>query len=44
MDWNRKKDRDEVVTYCATLKDFLFKNLSEEEILIGAYPVSHFRE
>jgi len=44
MNWGKKRDRDAVLTYCATLKDFLFKNLSEEEILIGAYPVSHFRE
>ena len=44
MDWNKNLDRDEVLTYCATLKSFLFHNLWEEEILISAYPVSHFRD
>lgn len=44
MDWSKKADRLELLTYCATLKDFLFENLSEEEILICVYPVSHVRE
>lgn len=44
MNWNDKSDRAEVLNYCATLKDFLFENLWEEEILISAYPVSHFRD
>ena len=44
MDWNKQADRKEVLTYCATLKDFLFENLWEEEILVCAYPVSHVRE
>jgi len=44
MNWNRKADRAEVLDYCANLKQFLFENLWEEEILIGAYPVSHLRE
>ena len=44
MNWYKKADRAEVLAYCATLKQFLFENLSEEEILIGAYPVSHLGE
>lgn len=44
MNWDSKSDRTEVISYCATLKKFLFENLWEEEILISAYPVSHFRE
>ncbi len=41
MDWDNDSDQAEVLSYCATLKDFLYENLSEEEILICAYPVSH---
>jgi hypothetical protein len=41
MDWSEPADRAEVLDYCATLKQFLFDNLLEEEILISAYPVSH---
>ena len=44
MDWDRKADQMDVLSYCAGLKDFLFENLSEEEILISVYPVSHFRD
>ena len=44
MDWDNDSDQAEVLGYCATLKDFLYENLSEEEILISAYPVSHFRD
>lgn len=44
MDWYNMSDQTEVLNYCATLKDFLFENLSEEEILISAYPVSHLLE
>jgi hypothetical protein len=44
MDWDRQADQLDVLSYCAGLKDFLFENLSEEEILISAYPVSHFRD
>ena len=44
MNWNKKVDRAEVLDYCATLKQFLFENLWEEEIMISAYPVSHLRE
>ena len=44
MDWDDRSDQVEVLNYCATLKNFLSENLSEEEILITAYPVSHFRE
>jgi hypothetical protein len=44
MDWDNDSDQAELLTYCATLKDFLSENLSEEAILISAYPVSHFRD
>ena len=44
MNWNKKADQAEVLAYCATLKEFLFESLWEEEIMIGAYPVSHLRE
>jgi len=43
MDWDVETERAEVLTYCTTLKEFLFKNLWEEDILITAYPVSHLR-
>jgi len=43
MDWDNMFDQAEVLSYCATLRDFLFDNLWEEEILISAYPVSHLR-
>ena len=41
MDWDNNSHQAEVLRYCATLKDFLYENLLEEEILICAYPVSH---
>ena len=44
MNWNKKSDRAEALTYCADLKDFLLANLFEEEILISVYPVSHIGE
>lgn len=44
MDWYAIADRAEVLSYCTTLKEFLFANLWEEEILISAYPVSHLRD
>jgi hypothetical protein len=44
LDWNKRADRTEVLTYCATLKEFLLQDLWEEEILICVYPVSHIRE
>ena len=44
MNWNKKSDRAEALTYCAGLKDFLLANLFEEEILISIYPVSHIGE
>ena len=44
MDWDIEGERAEVLTYCTTLRDFLFQNLWEEDILISAYPVSHVRE
>jgi len=44
MDWETTADRSDVLSYCAGLKQFLFKNLWEEEILISAYPVSHLKD
>ena len=44
MEWDNDSDQAEVLSYCATLEDFLYQNLSEEKILISAYPVSHFQE
>ena len=44
MDWDQLVERAEVLDYCATLKQFLLKNLSEEEILISAFPVSHINQ
>jgi hypothetical protein len=40
-DWAEPSERAEVLDYCANLRQFLLKNLWEEEILISAYPVSH---
>lgn len=42
LNWD--EERAEVLDYCATLQGFLLGNLWEEEILIGAYPVSHVRQ
>jgi hypothetical protein len=44
MNWNKQSERKDVLTYCANLQRFLLKNLWEEEILIGAYPVSHVNQ
>ena len=44
MDWNKKSERAEALTYCAGLKNFLLANLFEEEILISVYPISHIGE
>jgi hypothetical protein len=41
FDWNNHSDRVEVFAYCIKLRRFLLENLSEEQILISAYPVSH---
>lgn len=41
MDWFQPVERDEVLDYCALLRQFLLDNLSEEEILVTAYPVAH---
>jgi hypothetical protein len=41
MDWENSSDRADVLGYCAALRDFLFQNLWEEEILVTAYGVSH---
>ena len=41
MDWDQPVERAEVLEYCAALRQFLLNNLSEEEILVSAYPVSH---
>ncbi len=43
MDWDKHRERRDVLNYCAKLQTFLLDNLWEEEILIGAYPVSHVR-
>lgn len=43
MNWDEPPDRTEALDYCATLQGFLLENLWEEEILIGAYAVSHVR-
>ena len=44
MNWNYGPERADVLDYCAILQKFLLENLWEEEILIGAYPVSHVRQ
>lgn len=41
MDWAQPLERAEVLDYCAMLRQFLLDNLSEEEILVSAYPVAH---
>lgn len=43
MNWEEQSDQEEALDYCATLQSFLLENLWEEEILIGAYPVSHMK-
>ena len=45
MDWSEPAQRAEALAYCSTLKQFLMKNLwEEEEILVSAYPVSHVNQ
>jgi hypothetical protein len=41
MDWNEPVERARVLAYCDTLKQLLLENLSEEEVLVSAFPVSH---
>jgi hypothetical protein len=41
FDWNDSAERAYVLSYCAALKQFLLDNLSEDEILISAFPVTH---
>ena len=41
FDWSNLRDRAEVFVYCVKLRRFLLEKLSEEEILISVYPVSH---
>ncbi len=41
MNWSQQPERMDVLNYCVMLQKFLLENLGEEEILIGAYPVSH---
>jgi hypothetical protein len=41
MDWSQPDERAKVVDYCVRLKQFLLHNLSEEEFLITAHPISH---
>jgi hypothetical protein len=44
FDWNEQPERADLLAYCETLQTFLLENLWEEEILIGAYPVSHVQQ
>jgi hypothetical protein len=44
MNWQQKAERTDVLEYCTSLQRFLLQSLWEEEILIGAYPVSHLRQ
>ena len=44
MSWHKQRDRKEVLNYCATLQTFLLENLSEQQILISVYPVSHIAQ
>jgi hypothetical protein len=44
MNWEEQAERTDVLDYCASLQEFLLENLWEEEILIGAYPVSHLKQ
>jgi len=44
MDWNQPIERAKVLTYCGALKELLLENLSEEEILISVFPVSHINQ
>lgn len=39
MDWSKPDER--VLDYCTIVRQFLLDNLSEEEILVTAYPVTH---
>lgn len=41
MDWSQPAHKQEVLDYCATLRQFLLDNLSEEAILITAFPIAH---
>ena len=41
MDWNEPVERAKVLAYCDTLKELLLEKLSEEEVLVSAFPVSH---
>lgn len=41
LNWAKRRDRNEALTYSANLQSFLLKNLWEESVLIAAYPVSH---
>ena len=44
MDWENKAERTDVLDYCIGLQSFLLQYLWEEEILIGAYSVSHAKQ
>ena len=41
LNWTRRADRKEAVSYSADLQSFLLSNLWEESVLVVAYPVSH---
>ena len=44
MDWDQPVERAKVLEYCDTLRQLLLENLSEEEVLISAFPVSHVKQ
>ena len=41
MDWNEPAERAKVLAYCDALKQLLLEKLSEEEVLVSAFPVPH---
>ena len=41
LNWAKRRDRNQALTYSASLQSFLLKNLWEESVLIAAYPASH---
>lgn len=43
IDWSQPAEREQVLSYCLTVRQVLLENLWEEEILVSAYPVSHVR-
>jgi len=41
LSWNKRTDRAEALQYCGGLQLFLLENLTEEAVLVSAYPVFH---